>query len=335
MIREKEEAENLAKELVAIAKQKYRDMAIAARRGASVISNTIRAGDIAASALGTGLLKKPKAGAGTEAQLAHRDAQLFLESAVIDEKISLRRQGMKDLEALMLDASDVALDNLKAKHAILAAQEQRFIDTIEEKARQAEEDKVEISRVGKRKKLQEMAGLTGEIGNLFGGMADDMSPEGEKGLEQNKSMLKAQAWAQAISASIGIFNNVANTPGLGPFAYAAAGAAMAATMVTLSAQIKKIDNPGGSSSTTISGGAFTALNANVTAERASNFQRSEDRRNSAGTQGAAASASNTEELLSNINEGIRTQKVVIDQATVADVERGGKTINTRRVQTSN
>jgi hypothetical protein len=220
----------------------------------------------------------------------------------------------------------------------LLAQEQAFGAAQVTAVEDTEQKKAQIRAQYRQQETQAVAAFAGSMGDIFGGMAGLMEKEGKDGMEKNKSMLKAQAWMQAISASVGIFNNVANTPGMGPFAYAAAGAAMAATMVSLSAQIKKIDNPGSGSSSSgasITGGHYTALNASSAASRATQFQKGEDRRNTASSQGAAASASKTETILSNIEEGIRTQKVVLDQSTIADVNREGKATNERRIQTSN
>lgn len=309
-----------------------------ARKMTSELAGGIHMADLEATAIGVGAARRPAFDATPSQRVASEEARTAGRNAAIQASIAARQKARVQLDIWMQAAdanSDMEeLKRLTIKHDKLLAQEGVFTAAIKRNEVELAAWKREQKAREQQREMAALGGFVSEIGGMFGGMADIMATAGEKGLEQNKSMLKAQAWAQAIAASIGIFNNVANTPGLGPFALAAAGAAMASTMVTLAAQIKKIDNPGGGAATGISGGAFTALNSNVTAQRASNFQRSEDRRNATGAQGAAASASNTEELLSNINEGIRTQKVVVDQSTIATMELSGKATNTRRVQTS-
>jgi len=318
--------------------RRIRERAKAMSEAMKSVRQGIRMGDLSANAIGAGMAGGAAFGSGHGARMAYEDQKASNKQAALQAKIDARGAARGELEALKVGASDAEKAELQLTINEIIAQEEALGAAQVAAVEDAERKKAAIREQYRKQEVAAIGAFAGSMGDIFGGMSTLMEKEGKDGMQKNKAMLKAQAWAQAISASVSIFNQVASTPGLGPFSLAAAGAAMASTMVTLGAQIKKIDNPGNGSGSSggaaITGGHYSALNSRAGAMRANQYQKAEDRRNAAGAQGATATQSNTETLLSNINDGIRTQQVVIDQSTIATVTRDGNSTNQRRVQTS-
>ena len=116
----------------------------------------------------------------------------------------------------------------------------------------------------------------GAASDLFGSLNTLAAREGEKGLEETKKFLFAQAVAEAIASGISAYQSIMAMKGI-PFPVKAvfAGVQMAAITARLMAaarSIKQVGKNGGGSTGVVTGG-FVQLNSSVTGQRVANFNR--------------------------------------------------------------
>lgn len=150
----------------------------------------------------------------------------------------------------------------------------------------AEEVAIQAETADKIKRIQEakksaILGIhretLGAVSDLFGSLNTLSAKEGEKGLEESKKFLFAQAAAEAIASGISAYQSIMSMKGVPfPVKAVAAGAQMAAITARLMAaarSIKQIGKNGGASSAGVATGGFIQLNSSVTGQRVANFNR--------------------------------------------------------------
>ena len=333
---EKELAAELKIELDKLAQQKklMQERAREVNRLAQAISMRLRAAIKEADAFERRSIMPLGFGATRELQRKHlRDAMETTRLA--DElKIASTKRAIAETEKLMIGADSVTLERLKAKHDALIAEQHGYeADSLLSQA-EYEEKKADQTREFGNADIQHLQGILGSMASMYsslGGMADQ---ETEKGLRRHKEMMKKAAWASAVAASIGIFNSVAKSGTAGPLTYVAAAAAMGATMMTLSAQIQKIDQVGSTGSAAITGGRFTALTPEITAQRTAAFAAGQERLDATGAAGERTLVGQMSEDMKVLAEKVGDQRVIMDPNTSAEVERVGAAKNQRLIQTS-
>jgi len=293
------------------------------------LNKGISGGDRAATAIGAGAMGAAAADLSRNEQQERVNMEAFWEKARLEEKIAIRRDAQKELDDRMSREQGQALTDLQTHHQRLEDEITGFEGRRVEITVSAEEKILRMKKRAREEDLGHMASIASSTGQMFGSMASLMASEGEKGLENHRGLMKAAATAEAIAASISIFRGMVRS---NPLSVAAAFAASGAVLMSLMSKIRQIDNPNGaSSSASISGGRFTALNGNVAAGRANDYAAGQERLNSSSTAQAASDGAKQNAALI---EAMQDQKVVIDQATIAEVARTGEKTNQRRVQTS-
>lgn len=263
-------------------------------------------------------------GAGTEA----RDgASMGEQIAAARAKQEVDRSALLNEQMATLEAARITSD-AQARKQLLQSAEIMGQQMIEIEHR-TDEEITAIYKKGFDTRARLATSMTQGVGAIFGDLATIMGEQTEKGFEQHKGMLKAQAFASAIAASIEIYRNVASAP-LGPGAAVMAGIAAAGVLTSLNAQIRKIDSVGANgASFDAPTGSFTALNSSVTQRRAVEFQQQQVRLDATQT---ADNQSATVKAINDMADKVRDQKVVMDEPTAAQAARVGNNRNTRRVQ---
>lgn len=187
-----------------------------------------------------------------------------------------------------------------------------------------------IVRAGIEKRIEIMTSVTGSVGTIFGNLATITARETEKGFEQNKGFLKAQAVAEAIAASVSAFRAVL-AGGVGPGAVLQAAAASAAVLTTLMARIKQIDRAGQGGSTKAGQfGGFSVLTPSAAANRALNAEQEQRRsRTERREQRTTELGDRIDEGLAAVGQKIQDQQVILDTRTAAAAAYHGNKKNVR------
>jgi len=234
----------------------------------------------------------------------------------------------------LLEVSRLAQDEF----AELIAERDNLQSEIERREAEHQQKLTDIARDEQKKRLQDVTGLANTTATIFGEMATVAGREGEKGFEQNKALLKAQAFAQAIAAGVAA-TRVFLESAQGPGAIAQAIAAGLAVFTTLASRIRQIDNvdASGSGAGTSGGftGRFTALNSQVVAQRARDFDAQQRRiQVTAGARSAEESTTKIVNAVEELRQGLQDQRVVIDDRTAMDVTRLGNKRSARLTRTT-
>ena len=169
----------------------------------------------------------------------------------------------------------------------------------------AEEVAIQAETADKIKRIQEakksaILGIhretLGAVSDLFGSLNTLSAKEGEKGLEESKKFLFAQAAAEAIASGISAYQSIMAMKGIPfPVKAVAAGAQMAAITARLMAaarSIKQIGKNGSAASAGVATGGFIQLNSSVTGQRVANFNRQ---------QAADTTRTNNAEVVAAVN----------------------------------
>ncbi len=180
----------------------------------------------------------------------------------------------RDQITAMMDAGlmDEELANAQLKK--LKNEEIAIREDTARRVKEIEEDK-------KKAILQTSQQTLGAMGDLFGNLNILTAKEGEKGLEENKKFLFAQAAMEAIASGISAYQSIMAMKGIPfPLKVVAAGAQMAAITTRLMAsarQIKQIGKNGGATGVTGVTGSFVQLNNSVAGERVYNAAQQRQR----------------------------------------------------------
>ena len=256
------------------------------------------------------------------AAIDHRDAHAIqLQQERMQHELQLEQihQERQDLQAQLASAEGAEADAIRRKIDALNDLEKAY-ELIHERQKQMIDD----DRMTQM--LNQFSDVATNTGQMFGDLSTIIAKEGERGLEQNRHLLFAQAMANAVSSSIAAYTRIMETPGLGAAAIPLAATTAGSIFTSLAAQARQIysSNP----SDTLSGGggisgSFEGMSAGALAERAGGRMSRERERS------IDRDRDNTKQL-EGIQRSIRDQEVVLDDETSLKNEERNKHVQRKR-----
>lgn len=255
-------------------------------------------------------------------------AQIDTANLRANERLSIIRTRQMQIA----DEVDAGIMNRKRANAELARLGAEEIAIEKETA-----DAVEaIHRQKKAMIMSTSQQIFGNMSAFFGDMNTLTAKEGEKGLEETKKFLFAQAVAEAIAAGISAYQGWLSMKGLPmPLRIAAAASSMAMITARLMASARRIKQIGKNSSvsaTSFSGG-FTQLNNAVTGGRIAAFQQ-QQRTDLTRTDNTAVlnGLNRLNENVTNLSNrpiNLQAGKITYDDRTAAHILTKGTEFNQR------
>lgn len=228
---------------------------------------------------------------------------------------------------MLLDAelADKALANAELK--TLSQEEIRIRQDTAEQVKKIEEAKKMAILSIHRETL-------GAASDMFGSFNTLAAREGEKGLEETKKFLFAQAVAEAIGSGISAYQSIMGMKGI-PFPVKAvyAGVQMTAITARLMAaarSIKQVGKNGGATSAGAISGGFTQLNSSVTGQRVTNFQRQQGSDvTRSGNADVVAAVNDVANQINGINGRPMNVNVMLSDRGSAGIVTAGSEFNQR------
>lgn len=248
-----------------------------------------------------------------------QQAQIEAEAKLAEIEVRRREIGAL-LDAEMMDKAE-------------ANAELRALSNEELAIRRQTADEIKSIESDKRRAIaQTNVATLDSMADFFGSLNVLSATEGEKGLEQTKKFLFAQASMQAIAAGISAYESIMAMKGL-PFpvklGYAVAqSVAITARLMAAAKRIKQIGKEGGSASAGISGG-FVQLNNAVTGQRISNFERQRGLQQSRGDDGVVEAINDLGSRVDMVGAKIQNQRVTYDDRTAGEMVQKGTKLNRR------
>ena len=256
------------------------------------------------------------------AAIDHRDAHAIqLQQERMQHELQLEQihQERQDLQAQLVDAEGAEADAIRRKIDALNDLEKAYELMHKRQKQMIDDDRM-------TQMLNQFSDVATNTGQMFGDLSTIIAKEGERGLEQNRHLLFAQAMANAVSSSIAAYTRIMETPGLGAAAIPLAATTAGSIFTSLAAQARQIYSSSPSDTLTGGGGisgSFDGMSAGALAERAGGRMSRERERS------IDRDRDNTKQL-EGIQRSIRDQEVILDDETSLKNEERNKHVQRKR-----